>query len=65
VAPRVCRIEMDIEGKQPIEERGLAVEAPLPEPLVAQVQTMPQADPFSGHLFMSRGRRGDLLKALW
>ena len=33
--------------------------------LAAQVQTVLQADPFSGHLFLFRGRRGDLLKALW
>jgi transposase len=33
--------------------------------LASQVQTVLQADPFSGHLFLFRGRRGDLLKALW
>ena len=33
--------------------------------LAAQVQTVLQADRFSGHLFLFRGRRGDLLKALW
>ena len=33
--------------------------------LAAQMQTVLQADPFSGHLFLFRGRRGDLLKALW
>lgn len=33
--------------------------------LAAQVQTVLQADPFCGHLFLFRGRRGDLLKALW
>ena len=33
--------------------------------LAAQVQTVLHADPFSGHLFLFRGRRGDLLKALW
>lgn len=33
--------------------------------LAAQVQTVLLADPFSGHLFLFRGRRGDLLKALW
>ena len=33
--------------------------------LAAQVQTVLKADPFSGHLFLFRGRRGDLLKALW
>ena len=31
--------------------------------LAAQVQTVLQADPFSGRLF--RGKRGDLLEALW
>ena len=33
--------------------------------LAAQVQTTLAADPFSGHLFVFRGRRGDLLKILW
>jgi hypothetical protein len=33
--------------------------------LAAQVRTVLQADPFSGHLFLLRARRGDLLKALW
>ena len=33
--------------------------------LAAQVHKLLQADPFSGPLFLFRGRRGDLLKALW
>lgn len=33
--------------------------------LAAQVQAVLQADPFSGHLFLFRRRRGDLLKVLW
>lgn len=33
--------------------------------LSAQVQTALTDDPFSGHLFVFRGRRGDLLKVLW
>jgi transposase len=33
--------------------------------LTAQVQTVLKADPFSGYLFLFRGRRGDPLKALW
>ena len=33
--------------------------------LAAQVQTVLQEDPYSGHLFLFRGRRGDLVKALW
>lgn len=33
--------------------------------LAAQVQTVLQADPLSEHVFLFRGRRGDLLKALW
>ncbi len=33
--------------------------------LAALVQTQLAADPFSGHLFVFRGRRGDLLKVLW
>jgi transposase len=33
--------------------------------LAAQLQTVLKAAPFSGHLFLFRGKRGDLLKALW
>lgn len=33
--------------------------------LAALVQTTLEADPFSGHLFVFRGRRGDLVKVLW
>jgi transposase len=33
--------------------------------LAAQVQTVLREDPFSGYLFLVRGRRGDLVKALW
>lgn len=31
----------------------------------ALVQTQLQADPFSGHVFVFRGRRGDRIKVLW
>lgn len=33
--------------------------------LAAQVQQVLAVDPFSGQLFVFRGRRGDLIKALW
>jgi transposase len=33
--------------------------------LAAQVQTTLQRSPFSGHVFVFRGRRGDLIKLLW
>jgi len=33
--------------------------------LAAKVQQMIGADPFSGHLFLFRGKRGDYLKALY
>lgn len=33
--------------------------------LSAQVATVLQGDPFSGHLFLFRGKRGDYLKALY
>ena len=33
--------------------------------LAAQVQCVLRRDPFSGHLFLFRGRRGDRLKGLW
>lgn len=33
--------------------------------LAARVQTALVEDPFSGHVFVFRGKRGDLMKALW
>jgi transposase len=33
--------------------------------LGALVQTTLQASPFNGHIFVFRGRRGDLIKVLW
>lgn len=33
--------------------------------LAALVQIQLEADPFNGHLFVFRGRRGDLIKVLW
>jgi transposase len=33
--------------------------------LAAQVQASLAEDPFCGHLFVFRGRRGDLLKIIW
>jgi len=33
--------------------------------LAAQVQTALEQSPFSGHIFVFRGRRGDLVKLLW
>jgi len=33
--------------------------------LSAQVQTTLEADPFAGHVFVFRGRRGDRVKLLW
>lgn len=33
--------------------------------LAAKVQTVLQKDPFSGHVFVFRGKRGDLLKCLY
>ncbi len=33
--------------------------------LAAQAETLLKQDPFAGHLFVFRGRRGDLIKVLW
>ena len=33
--------------------------------LALQVQEVLRCDPYSGHLFVFRGRRGDLIKILW
>jgi transposase len=33
--------------------------------LSAQVQTVLDQQPFSGHVFAFRGRRGDIVKLLW
>ena len=35
------------------------------EGLASLVQTALREDPFAGHLFVFRGRRGDLIKVLW
>ena len=34
-------------------------------PLAAQAEKVLELDPCSGHLFVFRGRRGDLLKIIW
>jgi len=33
--------------------------------LSAQIQTVLERQPFSGHVFVFRGRRGDMVKLLW
>ena len=33
--------------------------------LASRVQNTLRDDPFSGHLFIFRGRRGDIIKVLW
>ena len=33
--------------------------------LAAKVETALNEDPYSGHVFVFRGRRGDLVKVLW
>jgi len=33
--------------------------------LAAQTEKLLAEDPYSGHLFVFRGRRGDLLKIIW
>ncbi|MDE3063985.1 MAG: IS66 family insertion sequence element accessory protein TnpB [Acidobacteriota bacterium] len=33
--------------------------------LSAQVQTVLNEQPYSGHVFVFRGRRGDIIKCLW
>lgn len=33
--------------------------------LAAQAEATLKQDPFSGHLFVFRGRRGDLIKIIW
>ena len=33
--------------------------------LSAQIQTQLEQQPFSGHVFVFRGRRGDMIKLLW
>ena len=33
--------------------------------LAAQTEKVLELDPYSGHLFVFRGRRGDLLKIIW
>lgn len=33
--------------------------------LAAQIQTALEQQPYSGHVFVFRGRRGDMVKVLW
>ena len=33
--------------------------------LSAQVETILKGDPYAGHLFVFRGKRGDLIKIIW
>ena len=33
--------------------------------LSIQVETILKGDPYSGHLFVFRGKRGDLIKVIW
>ena len=33
--------------------------------LAAQAEQTLQQDPFSGHMFVFRGRRGDLIRIIW
>ena len=33
--------------------------------LAAQAEATMKEDPYAGHLFVFRGRRGDLIKAIW
>lgn len=33
--------------------------------LAAEAETVLRQDPYSGHLFVFRGRRGDRIKAIW
>lgn len=33
--------------------------------LASQAERVLEQDPFSGHLFVFRGRRGDLIKVIW
>lgn len=33
--------------------------------MAAQAEKVLELDPYSGHLFVFRGRRGDLLKIIW
>jgi transposase len=46
---------------------GVSNDALLPDfdGLSAKVQTVLEQQPFSGHVFVFRGRRGDIVKLLW
>jgi transposase len=44
---------------------GNASSLPDFDGLSAQVQTVLHEQPFSGHVFLFRGRRGDIVKCLW
>ena len=44
---------------------GNASSLPDFQGLAAQVQTALEQQPYSGHIFIFRGRRGDMVKLLW
>ena len=46
-------------------QAGVALRRGVFDSLAAQAQTVLGQDPFSGHVFCFRGRRGDLVKLLW
>ena len=48
-----------------MDSRGLTDMRRGMQSLAAMVQTTLAQDPFSGHVFAFRGRRGDLIKLLW
>src|SRR4051794_38321927 len=45
--------------------RGCAIRGSPTAALAAQAEATLRQNPFTGHLFVFRGRRGDLVKVIW
>ena len=62
---------MDLLLKQQCVERRIWIAAGVTDMrrgfrgLAAQVQTALEQQPYAGHIFIFRGRRGDMVKLLW
>lgn len=59
----LCLLREGIKGR--IKTRKLKNTADAAKVVAEQIQHVLDKNPFSGHLFIFRGRRGDMIKILW
>ncbi|SJJ76315.1 IS66 family transposase orfB [Shigella sonnei] len=59
----LCLLREGIKGR--IKTRKLKNTADAAKVVAEQIQHVLDENPFSGHLFIFRGRRGDMIKILW